>query len=104
MTGMIETLERAAEICDEHSRTIRGDFYDTFIRRWFSQDMKAKHWECVALAKKLRKIAKYHKPNPLGGPARVFDAMADRIRAGDKFDDVLKDYGFMVAPKGKGKK
>lgn len=64
MPGMIETLERAAEICDEYSRTIRGDFYDTFMRRWYNQDMKAKHWECVALAKDLRKIAKRHKVVP----------------------------------------
>lgn len=57
MTGMIETLERASEICDECAKTIRRGFYDDFSRKWFSQDMKAKHWECVALAKRLRKIA-----------------------------------------------
>lgn len=36
----------------------------------------------------------YAKKNPLGGPARLFDVMADRIRAGENYDEVLKDYGF----------
>lgn len=40
----------------------------------------------------------YAKANPLGGPARVFEAMAARIRAGEDYYAVLDDYGFMVKP------
>lgn len=36
----------------------------------------------------------YPKKNPLGGPAKVFDAMAAAIRAGDRYRDVLRQYGF----------
>lgn len=36
----------------------------------------------------------YEKQNPLGGPAKVFDAMADAIRAGDSYESVLKLYGY----------
>jgi hypothetical protein len=34
--------------------------------------------------------------NPLGGPAKVFDAIADRIRAGDEYYAVLHDMGFVT--------
>ena len=36
----------------------------------------------------------YAAANPLGGPARIFDAMAERVRAGEDFYAVLADYGF----------
>lgn len=36
----------------------------------------------------------YEKQNPLGGPAKVFDAMADAIRAGDSYESVLTLYGY----------
>lgn len=39
----------------------------------------------------------YEKQNPLGGPAKVFDAMADAIRAGDSYESVLKLYGYAEA-------
>ena len=42
--------------------------------------------------KVLRKKA-YQAANPLGGPAKMFDAIADRLRAGDSFDAVINDYG-----------
>ena len=35
----------------------------------------------------------YALANPLGGPANVFYAMADRIRAGEDYYHVLDDYG-----------
>ena len=41
--------------------------------------------------------AEYAKRNPLGGPAKVFDAMASRIRAGEDYYSVLADYGFAVS-------
>lgn len=42
-------------------------------------------------------VKEYREKNPLGGPAKVLDAMADRIRAGDDFMAVLRDYGFYTA-------
>jgi len=39
----------------------------------------------------------YAAKNPLGGPAKIFDAMAACIRAGDSFDAVLRQYGFAEA-------
>jgi hypothetical protein len=36
----------------------------------------------------------YAAKNPLGGPAKVFDAMAAAIRAGDSYESVLGAYGF----------
>jgi|GEM_PF-6577834 len=42
------------------------------------------------------KARKYAELNPLGGPAKVFDAMASRIRAGEDYFSVLADYGFCV--------
>ena len=37
---------------------------------------------------------KYDQENPLGGPAKVFEAMALAIRAGDKYEEVLNQFGF----------
>ena len=39
---------------------------------------------------------KYKRLNPLGGPAKTFDAMASRIRAGEGYFEVLADYGFCL--------
>jgi hypothetical protein len=101
--GLVETLERAAQFLDDSAAAIRSGFYTDFSRRWWNQDMKAKHWECRAVAQRLRRAAKYFGANPLGGPAKVFDAMADRIRAGEDYYAVLADHGFKVdKPRGKG--
>lgn len=35
----------------------------------------------------------YAKANPLGGPAKVFEAAAQRIRAGESLTEVMDDYG-----------
>lgn len=35
----------------------------------------------------------YAEINPLGGPAKVFEAVASRIRAGENLADVMDDYG-----------
>ena len=40
----------------------------------------------------------YAAVNPLGGPAVVFDAMAERLRAGEDYYAVLMDYGFQRIP------
>jgi len=38
------------------------------------------------------KAEKYAKDNPLGGPAKMFEAIASRIRAGEDYYAVLDDY------------
>lgn len=53
-------------------------------------------WLCMLLERTLlqRSQAKrYADANPLGGPARVFEAAASRIRAGENLADVMDDYG-----------
>jgi len=39
----------------------------------------------------------YRKENPLDGPAKIFDAMANAILAGDSYESVLRQYGFIEA-------
>ena len=39
----------------------------------------------------------YIAKNPLGGPAKVFDAIADCIRAGDSIESVMATYGLAWA-------
>ena len=41
----------------------------------------------------------YEAANPLGGPARMFEAIAERIRAGEDYYAVLADYGVTVEAK-----
>lgn len=41
----------------------------------------------------------YAEKNSLGGPAKVFDAMANAIRAGDDYHAVLRQYGYAEAQK-----
>jgi hypothetical protein len=41
-----------------------------------------------------RVAEQYARANPLGGPAKVFDAMAAAIRAGDDYEAVLRTFGF----------
>lgn len=43
--------------------------------------------------------AAYRAANPLGGPANVFRAIADRIQAGDDIDATMADMGVMWAPR-----
>lgn len=38
----------------------------------------------------------YAKANPLGGPASMFWMMAERIEAGEPYDEVLRDYGVSI--------
>lgn len=48
-------------------------------------------------AKALAAQVKYQKANPLGGQAKVFQAMADAIRAGDSYESVLLQFGYAEA-------
>jgi hypothetical protein len=38
----------------------------------------------------------YDEVNPLGGPAKMFRAIAERMEAGEPYHDVLRDYGVSV--------
>ena len=50
-----------------------------------------------ALAEQPAQQQAYEQANPLGGPAKVFQAMADAIRAGDDYHSVLRQYGYAEA-------
>lgn len=99
-------LTRAAELLEETAQSIK-ESNAVGGRLWVTNGIpdpdgkfaasvakdKADHDEMLRLAKVLRRHAKYLKSNPVGGPAKVFDAIADRIRAGEDRAIVLDDYG-----------
>jgi hypothetical protein len=93
--GFCELLERSAEVLEAQAVSIRESC--TYKGRWdggqIGRNARAECTELRNLAKQLRKSAKYHKPNPLGGPAVIFDACANAIRAGDSIKDAMDDYG-----------
>ncbi len=60
------------------------DLAVTYREAWHAEERLK--W---TLAKQLRLSAKYHKPNPLGGPARFFDACARVVRAHELFKSLL---------------
>ncbi len=95
--GFVELLERAAEVLDAEAAALKEA--ESRNGRWWGDYATAKeaHDEMRGLAKQLRKSAAYHKPNPLGGPARVFDACADSIRAGDSITRAMAEYGLKWA-------
>ena len=70
------------------------------LERWkyradvLERDLTAARKERDEALTALHGIKEYRERNPLGGPAKVFDAMADLIRAGEEFYDVLADYQF----------
>lgn len=92
--GLLHLLERSAELLERSAEEIR--IAHTVGGRWPRNDehgARRDHQELRDMAKGLRKAHKYHKPNCLGGPAKMFDAIADRIRAGEKMKSVMADYG-----------
>ena len=93
-----EDLVRAAQILEETARAIKlsnsvGNLHWVGPPELVKND-RAAHDEMMRIATVLRKHAGYLKPNPLGGPAKVFDTIANRIRAGEDRHAVLDDYGF----------
>lgn len=96
--GFVELLERSAEVLEREAAGIKTAH--TRGRRWDGEhatEARADHDEMKALAKRLRQSAQYHKPNPLGGPAVVFDSCADAIRAGDPIKSAMANYGLRWA-------
>lgn len=90
--GTAEVAQRAAEILEREARVIHSSNVSP-KGAWDNAGVKAEHAEMVDIAKRLRKIVKYHKPNPLGGPAVVFEMIADRLRAGHDYSETIADYG-----------
>jgi len=99
--GFVELLARSAQVLENEAKTLKRGFASPSTGRWpkdFASE-KADYDEMVTLAKQLHKAAEYHRPNPLGGPARVFDACADAIRAGDSVKSAMSHYGLRWALK-----
>lgn len=61
--------------------------------RWLLEDRN----RYQRLTAELERRLGYRRQNPLGGPAKMFRAMAERLEAGDSWDSVLRDYGVTVA-------
>ena len=91
--GLIELLGRAAEELDREAASIRA--CHTVRCRWPADDAetRAVYQKLRGLAAGLRRAKKYHEPNPLGGPAKVFDAIADCVRAGDDLAATMANMG-----------
>lgn len=75
------------------AHTVNGVWPDSEI------EAKGAHDELRQLARGLRMATRYYGANPLGGPATMFDAIADRLRVGEALDAVLADYGLQFTPK-----
>lgn len=90
--GLLHLLERSAELLDRTAEELRIS-HTCADGHWQDREAKRDFDELRAMAKGLRKAHKYHKPNCLGGPAKMFDAIADRIRAGDSMKSAMADHG-----------
>lgn len=88
-----ELLERAAFVIQREADELR--LSHQVGGRWPAgeEPIRDECDELVALAAQLAKAAQYHRPNPLGGPAVVFYACADAIRAGDSIESAMQDFG-----------
>lgn len=91
--GLLETLLRAAYFIETDAAALRS--CHTVRGRWGDDEPEAKaaYDEMRSVAARLRKAHKYMVPNPLGGPAKVFDACADSIRAGEPIDAAMANFG-----------
>ena len=71
------------------------------VTRWkFIDDDPADLWACDKCRLKFEPITwakqRYESANPLGGPARMFEVISERIRSGEEYNAVLADYGVTV--------
>lgn len=98
--SLLDTLERAALLLEGEAAALKE--CHTLRGRWSrdecSEVAKAAHAEMTTTAKSLRAAHKYMRINPLGGPAKVFDACADAIRAGDSTEQAMANFGLAWAP------
>lgn len=97
--GLLNTLERAALLLEGEAAAMKE--CHTLRGRWTGDEMsevaKAAFDDMTATAKALRAAHKYMRGNPLGGPAKVFDACADSIRAGDPIEQAMANFGLAWA-------
>lgn len=86
-------LNRAALIIEMDAESLKQ--CHTVNGRWTKSEAGPKReWaEMVKTAKELRKAAAYFQAAPLGGQAKVFDACADAIRAGEPMDKAMRLFG-----------
>jgi len=92
--GLLYLLARSAELLEQNAEEIRVSH--TVRGRWPRPDetgARRDFRELRDLAKQLRSAHKYHHRNCLGGPASMFDAMADRIRGGEPVASCMEDFG-----------
>ena len=95
VAGLVALLNvQAAFPQDPRHRQVTLDAADALLS--LSAQLQEKEAECEQLRTDLLGVKEYREKNPLGGPAKVFDAMADCVRAGDDFNGVLKEYGFVI--------
>jgi hypothetical protein len=98
--SLLDTLERAASLLANEAQSLKEAH--TLKGRWtgstLDEDARLAHEEMCEAIKDLRAAAKYLRANPLGGPAKVFDACADTIRAGDSVEFAMANYGLAWAP------
>jgi len=91
-----EVIEFARELERELAEAKRiGSFNAEESLKWrtlFQNERDENEW----IRGELHGIAEYRAANPLGGPAKMFDAIADRIRAGEEYYAVLADYDVTV--------
>lgn len=98
--SLLDTLERAASLLAVEAQSLKE--CHTLKGRWtgssLDEDARLAHEEMCAVIKDLRVCAQYLRANQLGGPAKVFDACADSIRAGDSVDFAMANFGLAWAP------
>ena len=84
-------------------KTERAAFEAWAEKNWMYVDVKDNSWEVwrAAIAAERERGRKatqeYMRANPLGGPAKVFYACADAIRAGDPIDQAMANFGLAWA-------
>ena len=95
--GLIELLACSAKVLEQEAAALRA--CHTVRGRWTAEEAEAQqaYKELRQLAAGLRKAKKYHEPNPLGGPAKIFDAIADSVRAGDDLSAAMAHFGVQWA-------
>lgn len=98
-SSLVDTLQSAAELLELEAAALFE--CNTYRGAWTQPDhgAKAEHDTMVEVIRQLRRAAEYARPNPLGGPAVVFEACANAIRAGDDIDQAMVNYGLAWARK-----
>lgn len=96
--SLTETLQHAAMLLEQEAASLRACHTVHGRRPKGEGSARAAYDEMRATAAQLRKAYRYMAPNFLGGPAKVFDACADAIRAGDPVESAMANFGLAWAP------